>query len=110
MRVAAEQLSKRELNGFGDGPGRNNKQFALFLPCYLPPFFLPLLLLSPILLPEPGEVLNKCHCCQRCAGAGSVVCQLLLTSEPTEFRYLPHTQSSGGFICQTVALYDGALL
>lgn len=39
MRVAAEQLSKRELSGFGDGPGRNNKQLALFLPCYLPLFF-----------------------------------------------------------------------
>lgn len=41
MRVAAEQLSKRELNGFGDGPGRNNKQFALFLPCYLTLFSFP---------------------------------------------------------------------
>lgn len=110
MRVAAEQLSKRELNGFGDGPERNNKQFALFLPHYLPFFFILLLLPSTILLPKPDEVQNKCHCCQKCAGAGSVVCQLLLTSEPTEFRYLPHTQSSGGFICQTMAVYNGALL
>lgn len=90
--------------------GEITSSLLCFYLAIFPFFFIPFLLLSPILLPKPGEVQNKCHCCQKCAGAGSVVCQLLLTSEPTEFRYLPHTQSSGVLICQTVALYDGALL
>lgn len=89
-------------NGSVDGPERNNKQFALFLPSYLRPFY------PPPAPPNPMRYKPNATAVKKCAGAGSVFCQFLLTSELTEFRYVQHTPSSGFFMCLT--LWNDALL
>lgn len=93
MRVAAELLSRHELNGSGDGPERKKKEgrssllwfcLCLFHFFHSPPPSFPYLCCPSS---KSSAVQNKCHCWQKCAGAGSDFCQLLLTSVWSMFKY-----------------------
>jgi len=75
--TATEQVSAL-LNGSVGSPERNNQRFALFLPSCLPFFHSPQLPASPVQYKTNATAVRKC------AGAGSVFCQFLLTSEPLQ--------------------------
>lgn len=81
--TAAEQMWALP-NGSVDGPERNNS--LLYCHLSISPFFH----FPPS--PNPMRYETNAMAVKKCAG--SLFCRCLLTSEPTEFRYLQHTQSS----------------
>lgn len=119
MRVAAELLSRHELNGSGDGPERKKKkeEAACFGSASVSSTsFIPHLLLSHIAVAlPPNPVQYKTN-----ATADKNVLVLALISVSSyslqcevcssiEFRYLECAQGSGLSACQNVALGNGAL-
>lgn len=87
MHVSAQQLSKCEHCQMGLWMVLRDTTNSL-LYCHLstsPFFHFP---------PSPNPVRYKTNAMAVKKCAGSLFCRCLLTSEPTEFRYLQHTRSS----------------